>query len=286
MLATGSKTAIRDGSRVSTDELPAAQARGKSAYKEVGAVGSAIRILQYLAALGQPARLTQISRDLKLNTSTCLNILRTLAEFNFVQVDAASKSYTLGWGVPELARAAFTPNRITEHLRALMRDMAHRNRVTVTLWNKISDDHMQLMLQAESTAAMRLFFEVGQRLPVYVGAMGRIMAAYSELKPSELKRRFSKLRWQSPITFDEYMAGAEDARAKGWTADEGNFIAGTLTISVPIFDAAGEVTRVCSATTLMDAYGSIDIATIVADLKELSRQISVATAPAGQFNPL
>ena len=94
-----------------------------------------------------------------------------------------------------------------------------------------------------------------------------------------------RLRWQRPITFDEYMAGAEDARAKGWAADEGNFIAGTLTISVPIVDPSGEVTRVCSATTLMDAYGSIDIAAIVADLKELSRQITIATAPAGQINP-
>jgi DNA-binding IclR family transcriptional regulator len=248
--------------------------RGKARFKPVGSVASASKILLYLSNASHPQRLTQISRELKLNTSTCLNILRTLAEFEFVDANPATKTYAIGFGIAEVANKSFTRGAVLDQIRILMSQFAQRHKVTVTVWERSDDAHMTLSLQAESRAAMRIFFEVGQRLPVYVGAMGRVMAAHSGLSTKALRAEFKKLRWQQPIDFDTFAVEVKKAAQSGWAVDPGNFLNGTMTISAPILDQPGPLTRVCSATSLMGLHDAGQVQLIAKELIELSRKIA------------
>src|ERR1700756_1386642 len=85
---------------------PSVYAASFEAVGPVGAVTNAARILGHLGAAPGPLRLTQISRPLGINTSTCLNILRTLVAEGLVRLDGPTKTYRLGRRIVELARDA------------------------------------------------------------------------------------------------------------------------------------------------------------------------------------
>ena len=254
--------------------------RGKAHFKPVGSVESAARILLHLSSASSPQRLTQISRELGLNTSTCLNILRTLSEFDFVDANPSTKTYAIGFGINDVANKSFTRGAVLDQIKTLMSRFALRHRVTVTIWERSDDFHMTLSLQAESRAAMRIFFEIGQRLPIYVGAMGRIMAAHSGLSSKALRAEFRKLRWQQPMDFDTFLADVKKASQNGWAVDRGNFLNGTMTISSPIVDQSGHVSRVCSSTSLMGVHDASQVRQIAKELIELSEGIAKLLASA------
>ena len=68
-------------------------------------MAKAATILRFLRATQGPATVTQITRAVKINPSTCFNILRTLIQEDFVQFDATAKTYQLSLGRVALAPA-------------------------------------------------------------------------------------------------------------------------------------------------------------------------------------
>ena len=63
------------------------------------AVARAIGVLKLLARERQPMGVNAIARGLDVVPSSCLHILRALAEDGLVQVDPRSKQYSLGLGL-------------------------------------------------------------------------------------------------------------------------------------------------------------------------------------------
>src|SRR5476651_1754526 len=111
----------------------------------VGAVTNAARILGHLGAAQMPLRLTQISRPLGINNSTCLNILRTLVAEGFVRADGAAKTYGLGRRIVELARDALNHGENLGALRPAMEALALKYGVTVMLWGRLGGEHLILL---------------------------------------------------------------------------------------------------------------------------------------------
>jgi DNA-binding IclR family transcriptional regulator len=251
----------------------------EAAPKLVPAVESAVRILMLLSDLGRPARLTDISRALSLNPSTCLNILRTLATFDFVSADQSTKSYTLGFGIGKLTTSALTKAQAFAAVETRMRDYSIRNNATVTVWEQEDEDHMLLILQTVGRGILSLSFKPGQRLPLLIGAMGRVMAGHGGLPRKTIKARFDKLRWQGPIPFEDYMLQAQAAVERGWAIDEGHYARSVTTISVPLRTADGSVRRVCSATFLVPSLDPGDRITLVAELRTLGKAVEELLLP-------
>lgn len=75
-----------------------------SEAKLVGALVAGPQILRYLRRQSEPAGVNRIARDLKLNPSTCFNLLRTLVHEQLAVMDPETKTYSLGLGLVELAR--------------------------------------------------------------------------------------------------------------------------------------------------------------------------------------
>ncbi len=247
--------------------------------KLVPAVESALRILILLSELGRPARLTDISKALSLNPSTCLNILRTLASFDFISSDQTTKSYTLGFGIGKLTNSALTKAQTFATAESRMRDYSIRNNATVTVWEQEDDDHMLLVLQTVGRGVLSLSFKPGQRLPLLIGAMGRIMAGYGDIPRKQIKARFDRLRWQRAVPFEEYILQSQAAVERGWAIDEGHYARSVTTISVPLRTAGGQVRRVCSATFLVPSLDPGDRITLVAELRTLGRSLEELLLP-------
>jgi DNA-binding IclR family transcriptional regulator len=233
--------------------------------KPVGAVLASLTVLRHLAQAPTPLPLSRIARDLSINTSTCLNILRTLARENYVSVDRHAKLYSIGLGVLELASGALSRGGDLSGVRSLLDAISQAEGATITLWRRLSDERMLLVLETLPAGNVGIKMSIGQRLPLMIGAAGRIMAAYSHLPEAQMRRQFDDLRMDEPISFDAYMLQAREAVTRGWAIDDGNYSLGTSSVAVPVLDRGGTAVFALSAT-VFSARFSLDWAERLAAL--------------------
>lgn len=259
---------------------PSGGAADKPKGKVVGAVANAATILRFLRATQGPATVTQITRAVKINPSTCFNILRTLIQEDFVQFDATAKTYQLSLGLVALARGALEHSPELHLLKPRIEELARRYRIMVTVWRRISDERIMLVSVAESDAPVRIHARAGSRSPLLLGASGRVFGAFSGLGKAALKERFQELRLARPLEFETFLQQLEEVRRIGWALDDGYAYAGTVTIAVPVQEPGGALNFTCAAILFNGQYDLQRVAGIAEDLKRIGHSLLEAAPPA------
>ncbi len=237
-------------------------------------VDNAIRILRHLALTGgKPSTVTLIARELKINPSTCFNILRTLVWNGMLEFDRNTKTYTLGLGAVDLANRALLKSgggNFLNIMQPAMEQAATEYGVTITIWRRIGEDRLMLVHAVDSGAAVRLHVRLSQRLPLLIGASGRVMAAFGGVDEAEIRRRFPLLRWARPIDVEDYLAQVEKVRERGWAIDEGNHVAGTTSVAAPIFNVTGTIRAALVGTMLTGQHDKKATQKIAAEVVRLA----------------
>jgi DNA-binding IclR family transcriptional regulator len=218
----------------------------------VPAVVQAVSILRYLARADSPQGLTRIARELHISPSSCFNLLKTLAAERFVEFESIKKTYTLGAGLDEVARA---PGQLIERIRPDLEALAAKHEIASGLWS-VTNGRLVLESFVASELATRIHMTVGQRLPMYIGAMGRCLAAQGGSTATQVLEEVQALRWARRPTIDRYRRELAQVRRQGWAIDDGDFMAGVTTIAAPIVDANGRI-RYCIANTLFQGQLSV-----------------------------
>ena len=237
---------------------------------------NAIRILKFLVEAGGPTRSVTISRSLGLNASTCFNILRTLVLEEVVEFDPVVKTYSVGVGLTTLVGNLLTEGQRVAAATPQMRDIAVRYNITVTLWKRLGPDKIVLVKSVPSPANVRIEMAEGQRLPVLMAATGRVMAPHLGWSRKELKSSFKALRWQTPLTFEDYWEQVETAEKQGWASDHGFFTKGVQTLAAPVFDRAGEVAFTVVGVMLLGQYEQAQLNEIGAALRDAGQRLTSA----------
>ena len=165
------------------------------AEKLVGALSSGLSVLRYLCAASNPVGVSRIARDLGLHSSTCFNLLKTLVHEQLVVFDDTTKTYSAGLGLVSLSKGVLEKASLANTLRPHLRELASAHRITATQWRVTDDERVVLVDLADNPAAIRVHMSVGQRLPMYIAAMGRCIAGRSKLPRAQIKRRFDAIRW-------------------------------------------------------------------------------------------
>ncbi|WGM47254.1 HTH-type transcriptional regulator XynR [Brevundimonas sp. NIBR10] len=237
---------------------------------------NAIRILKFLVEAGGPTRSVTISRSLGLNASTCFNILRTLVLEDVVEFDPVAKTYSVGVGLTTLVGNLLTEGQRVAAATPQMRELADRYNITMTLWKRLGPDKIVLVKSVASPANVRIEMAEGQRLPVLMASTGRIMAPHLGWSRKDLKAAFKALRWQTPLTFEDYWEQVEAAEARGWASDQGYFTKGVQTIAAPVFDRAGDVAFSIVGVMLLGQYEDGQLDEIGAALRDAGRRLTNA----------
>jgi len=243
---SGERSKGRGGSRIPAADSHLTESLGAndgdtSKTVIVKPVVNAMRILRYLSESGSPGRAITIARNLSINASTCFNILRTLALEEVVEFDPLSKTYTTGLGLTRLVENFLTEGQRVAAVVPHMADLAAEFHVTMALWKRIAPDRIVLVKNVSSPTDLRIEMAEGQRLPMMMGATGRLYAPRLDLPEKKLRAMFRTLRWQRPLTFEEYWQQVEAAKVKGWSTDDGYFSLGVKSLAVPIDDSHGHL---------------------------------------------
>lgn len=258
-------------SQVNKEQVGKSQIELRTAVKPVS---NAIHILRYLGRAPGARSVTQIARALSINPSTCFNILRTLAFEGVIEFNAQAKSYRIGIGLLKLVRNIVVEDAHVAAVRPLMRELAERHNVTLTLWRVITRDREMLVAVESTSTAIRIEVNLGQRIPVLLGASGRAMLQSLGLTKTEARDAFRYLRWARPLNFETYWRQAEEAAGRGWATDDGYYSAGTTSVATPVFDTAGRPAYALVAMMFRSQHGTQRIADIGGDLADLSRCMS------------
>jgi DNA-binding IclR family transcriptional regulator len=231
--------------------------------------------LRFINHAAEPAGVSQIAQALRINPSTCFNILKTLVHERLLVFDPTSKRYSLGLGIVELAHGVLNTGYVP-YIHPYLERISTAFDVTALLWQDAGQNRFVLVDKAESSRALRVQITIGQRFPALIGAFGRCVAAQRGIGKDELRTMFAELRWQNPPTFDDYWQQVEEARRNGYAIDQGNFNTGVTTVAAAIVDQAGAPVMAISTIALSSQLPEIDIAALAREVKAAAREISGA----------
>lgn len=240
--------------------------------RKVPAVARAIAILRFLGRSKEPLGVNHIARELDLVPSTALHILRALIAEELVSFDDRTKRYEIDMGILNIARSALRRSSfvtsIQPHLDRLSADFG----VTMLAAKVIGLDHAVVVAVSPSNQPIRLDADLGSRFPALISATGRCLAAFGGYRRDELKARFAKLNWASPITFEQWWDQVEETRARGYGIDESNFLSSVTIMAVPVFEH-GELTHSIVAVGLQEQFSPEVRASIIERMRKSASRV-------------
>ncbi|ANY16127.1 IclR family transcriptional regulator [Bordetella pseudohinzii] len=254
--------------------MNASESKAGPRLRQVPAVTRAIAILRLLGRGGEPRTLKAISEELDMVTSTCLHILRVLAEEGLVKVDTATKRYSLGVGMLALARSVIESNPFPALVQPVLDRLANEAGVTAIGVEVAALEHMVVVALSRSRAPFRLHVDVGSRFPALISATGRLVAAYSDVGDAEIERRFKALRWDQPPDIEAWRREVENVRRKGYSIDRGNYINGVALVAVPVLDRHGRLTHTLVAAALANQLSAARAPALAKELQAEAAALS------------
>jgi IclR family transcriptional regulator, KDG regulon repressor len=233
--ATGPALEARATDAGPAGDAPEGAAAGSGAV--VQSVVVAVRLLEALAAIGQPVRLTELAKQVGEVKARVHRHLATLKLLGLVDQDRASECYRLGWKLVHLGQSAadqFEIRRLAEPYMMRLRDLSHQ---TVVLSVPANGEAMVAAV-LESANLVTISVRQGARLPAHASAQGRIMLAFSppETQRQVLARKLAKHTERTltePILLRERL---RRIREELYELAAGETLLGISTIAAPLLD--------------------------------------------------
>jgi IclR family acetate operon transcriptional repressor len=205
--------------------LAGGQRFAKTSAEAAGSVQSlrrAVSIMKAIAAKGEGATLTDISRATNLAISTAHRLLTTLQQDRFVQFNADSARWEIGVDAYTVGSAFLTFRDIARGARPLLRRLMEESGETANL-AILSDDMAVYTEQVESRQTMRAICKPGGRVVLHSTSLGKSMLA--AMRPEEVARilkargmtRFTRKTIDTPTQLAIHLS---KVRAVGYAVDD------------------------------------------------------------------
>jgi len=193
----------------------------------------AMRLLEHLADAGGSMRLAELEAVAGLPLPTIHRLLRSLASNGYVQQEP-SKRYALG---PRLMRLGETAGRVwggwaTPRLAELVTQFGETANMAI-----LEGDSVVYVAQAPSPHSMRMFTEVGRRLPAHSTGVGK--ALLSQLRDEQVLGLLARtgMPVQTPHTLTDprtLLDQLSQVRTRGWAVDDAEQELGVRCVAAPI----------------------------------------------------
>ena len=137
-------------------------------------VKKAFKILHAIADASSGLGVSDLSKQLKIGKSTVHGITTALEEMGILIRDPFQKKYHVGYTLLELGRKAYAKMNLKDVTRKPMEHLMEQVGETVFL-GALNGDHVTILDVVESPKEMKITSPPGSRLPLLVGATGRVL---------------------------------------------------------------------------------------------------------------
>lgn len=222
---------------------------------EVPALESTIKILNYLSRYSHhKSTLSDISKAININKSTCHRILKVLEHHNFIFYNQEKKQYSLGSYLVVLGARASEFIDYLEISKPYLKELCNDTQQTIVLLEPVSDDRLVYIAKEEPQLHIRVTVSIGQRFPLTSASFGKCYLAFmDEAKSLEIVKKIGLKQFTSKtITdIDLFMEELRRVRTLGYAESYGEHTKGVCGVAAPIFDLNGNVKQVIGCLFLM-----------------------------------
>lgn len=216
---------------------------GLAADAMVQSIDRALDVMEALAEADDEITLSQLTERVRLPLGTVHRLLSSLVERGYASQDRETRLYGPGPRLLEVAARAAANRRfsLSRIARPALQELTSATDETSNLLTLQGDEGVYSE-QVSSARLVRMFTEVGQRVPLYCTGGGKAILA--GLPPDQVEAYLARtsLRAFTPKTLaspDLLRAELEQARLRGFALDDEEREAGVCCVAAPIFDRFG-----------------------------------------------
>ena len=249
----------------------------------------ALTILEVLAEEDHLAyTLTQLSRRLHLHVSTVHRLLVNLVRHGFVEEDAASGGYHLGFRVLRMGLRVLDRLDFRRVAQPLLRQLNEQTKETVHL-AVLQEGRAISIEKFGSPQPVGLDARLGGEMPLHCTGVGKTLLAYqSEEMLNQLAHSPGLERFTSHtiVSLASLRKELERIREQGFAVDHEEAVEGLRCVAGPLFDHSGRAIAAFSVAGPAGRFSASRIAEVARLVRGTSQQISYLLGFRGESHAL
>lgn len=215
--------------------------QGAQGSEGTPAVIAAFEILDLLAGMPEPVRMTEIVERVALPKSSVFRLLRALESIKAVRRDERDKRYYLGPKFDEYARVSPTSrlvNRFLDDAGPVLRPLNETVQLGV-----LTGTDVTFIACIDSTKPVRLVSYVGRTLPAHASATGKAILAFAPEHQLEtvIAAGLPALTERTITDPEALRAELEQIRQLGYATESEESTANLSCLAAPVWGPAGAV---------------------------------------------
>src|SRR6266540_2298358 len=243
-----------------------------------GVLRKAFEILSYFRLNPDGMSLGELSQLTAINRSTAHRLLSQLHAVGFLERVGRGR-YRIGQALFHLGLLAPQPLELRTACDAAMSTLAYETGETVNL--SVLDQTEILVLHViDSAHEFRMAAKVGRRLPFYLTALGKGIAAFLPQGDLEtlLQNLPKPLESRTPNSIRDLTVLREDldrTRERGYSVDNEEVVVGVRAVAAPVFKGTGEVKASISLSAPSGRIPEERIASIAASVVRAADSVTI-----------
>ena len=207
----------------------------KTAFKRVPALDKCFAMLELLTHSDKPLGVSDISKALDFNKSTVFNIVHTLDDLGVLE-KAPNGKFQFGTRLYILGRAAGRASSLISTVHPYLEEINHKTRLSAFLGMRQGLSAV-IIDKADAAFDIKIFSEIGMRIPLLAGAGGRaFLAQLSDDDVDEIlaKNDLKRFTPNACVNKKTYKKMVRKARTDGIAIDMEEYIEGIRAFALPL----------------------------------------------------
>jgi DNA-binding IclR family transcriptional regulator len=210
---------------------------------ETQSLHRAIAILDCFGTSQPELGVREIARQLELHPSTVGRMLVTMTSLGILTQDRESHRYRMGSKVLSWSAVYMSNLDLRADARPYMEELYKATRETVSLY--LLDGGTRVCIERlESPQTVRMVARVGERMPLYAGASGKVLLAFLSVEKREDILKGLQLDRLTEKTIVDMQALRDELaliQKRGYSVSQGERVEGASSVAAPVFDVSNRV---------------------------------------------
>jgi len=185
----------------------------------------------------------EMARKLDLHPSSVGRMLVTLTKLGILVQNESNHKYRLGSKVLQWSAVYLGSLDLQKVSRPYMEELLKNTQESVSLYVPSGNERV-LIERLDSSHFMRVVTQIGQRMPLYAGASGKVFLAFlpTQTRDDVLKNmHLDRLTSKTIIDIKDLLKELILIRKRGYAISHGERVEGVTSLSAPLFNYRNQV---------------------------------------------
>jgi DNA-binding IclR family transcriptional regulator len=250
----------------------------------VQSVERTLDILESLVDFGSEVGLVEISQGVTLPLATVHRLLGTLIRRGYVKQNRQNRKYSLGFRALQMGNDMRQRFALRLEARPFLHRLMERTGESANL-AVLDDGEVVYIDQAQSSKILRMFTQLGNRVPAHSTGSGKVMLAFGTPETAEGVLRRYGMPVRTPHTITDAMRFREELariRAQGFALDDEEHEEGVRCLAVPVRDSSGQVVASLSVSGPATRLNDAQVAAFTSEVLDCGAQLSARLGYVGE----